>query len=190
MDDPHEVTRLLEQLSAGEPGAAERLAPAVYAELRALAQAAMRRERDGHTWQPTELVHEAYMRLVGTPQPAWAGRRHFFGVAARVMRRLLVEHARARGRTKRDGGLRVPLDDAFPAAGVPPLDLVALDDALTRLAAVGERQARVVELRVFGGMTLEETADVLDVSLATAKRDWTFARAFLRLALDGEGGGR
>lgn len=188
--DPHEVTRLLAALGAGDPHAAERLAPLVYAELRRLAGAAMRGERDGHTWQPTELVHEAFMRLTGAPHPAWGDRRHFYGVAARVMRQLLVDHARARGRAKRDAGTRVTLSDAVEAPGAPALDVVALDDALERLAAVDARSARVVELRYYAGLTLEEAAEVAGVSLATVKRDWHFARAFLRLALDGAAGAR
>lgn len=129
------------------------------------------------------------MRLVGREHPAWNDRRHFYGAAARVMRQLLVDHARARGRAKRDAGLRVTLDERLPAADTAPLDLVALDDALARLAAVDERQARVVDLRFFGGLTLEEAAQVLGVAPGTAKRDRTFARAFLRLALDGGAGG-
>lgn len=186
---PSDVTQVLARLRSGEAGAADQLAPLVYAELRRLAGAAMRRERAEHTWQPTELVHEAYMRLVTAPHPAWRDRRQFYGLAARVMRQVLVDHARGRARAKRDGGARVTLDEgiAAPAAAV---DALALDGALDQLAAADARAARVVELRYFAGLTLEEVAEVVGASLATVKRDWHFARAFLRLALnDGAHGG-
>lgn len=197
--EPHEVTRLLAGMRAGDAAATERLARLVYAELRVLARAALRRERDGRTLQPTELVHETFLRLMGGAQPAWQGRGHFYGVAARVMRQVLVERARARRARKRDGGVLValapvpsPALDARLAAAVDagdaaPLDLLALDAALTRLAARDPRQARVVELRYFGGLALPAVAELLEVSLATVKRDWTFARAWLRAELDGDG---
>jgi RNA polymerase sigma factor (TIGR02999 family) len=188
---PADVTQLLEAHAAGDADATESLARVVYAELRELAAAVLRRERADHTWQPTELVHEAFLRLMGDAPPAWTGRTHFFGIAARVMRRLLVEHARARARHRRDGGVRVTLDEGLVGDGdadaaARTLDLWALDDALLRLADVDARAVRVVELRYFGGLALEEAAEVLGVSLATVKRDWSFARAFLRDALDQE----
>lgn len=184
-DQSHDVTRLLHALAGGDRGAGEALARLVYDELHELAEAAMRRERATHTWQTTELLHEAYIRLLGAqPQPAWADRAHFYGVAARVMRRLLVDHARARHRHKRDGGRQVTLDEQLLAEAPSPIDLLELDAALERLAAADERPARVVELRFFGGLSLEEVAEVLGLSLATVKRDWTFARALLRAELD------
>lgn len=186
-----DVTQLLDAHTAGDAGATEALARVVYDELRALAAAALRHERADHTWQPTELVHEAFLRLLGGQPVAWTGRAHFFGIAARVMRRLLVDHARERARVRRDGGVRVTLDDDLDSDGgadvaARTLDLFALDDALQRLAAIDARPVQVVELRYFGGLSLEEAAAVLGVSLATVKRDWTFARAFLRDALDQE----
>jgi RNA polymerase sigma-70 factor, ECF subfamily len=166
---------------------ADRLATLVYGELHVIAAAAMRREVDGHTWQPTELVHEAYARLVGQERAAWQNRHHFFGIAAQAMRRLLVDHARARKQLKRDGGARVTLSPEVAAVETDTIDLLSLNDALDRLAALDARQARVVELRYFAGLSVEDTAAALDVSSATVKRDWLVARAFLRRALaDGE----
>ena len=182
-DEANEVTRLLGELASGASGAANRLATLVYDELHLIAVAAMRREDDGHTWQPTELVHEAFMRLVGQHRVEWKNRRHFFGIASQAMRRLLVDHARARRQLKRDGGERVTLTS--DVAGVPThdVDILDLSDALDRLAELDQRQARVVELRYFGGLSVPETAETLEVSEATVKRDWTIARAFLRRAL-------
>ena len=182
--DPSEVTRLLGELVAGAPDAANRLANVVYDELHVIAVAAMRREADGHTWQPTELVHEAFSRLVGQERVAWQNRHHFFGIAAQAMRRLLVDHARARKQLKRDGGERVTLTANIDSGESSAVDILALNDALDRLAALDGRQVRVVELRYFAGLSMEETADTLGVSLATVKRDWTVARAFLRRALE------
>ena len=181
--DPSEVTRLLGELAAGTPDAANRLANVVYSELHVIAVAAMRREADGHTWQPTELVHEAFSRLVGQERVAWQNRHHFFGIAAQAMRRLLVDHARARKQLKRDGGERVTLTANIDSGESSVIDILALNDALERLAALDARQVRVVELRYFAGLSMEETAETLGVSLATVKRDWTVARAFLRRAL-------
>ena len=182
-DEANEVTRLLGELASGTSGAANRLATLVYDELHLIAVAAMRHEDDGHTWQPTELVHEAFMRLVGQHRVEWKNRRHFFGIASQAMRRLLVDHARARRQLKRDGGERVTLTS--DVAGVPThdVDILDLSDALDRLAELDQRQARVVELRYFGGLSVPETAETLEVSEATVKRDWTIARAFLRRAL-------
>ena len=179
-----EIAAALAELRAGQPGAADRVAALVLGELHRLAESAMRREVDGHTLRPTELVDEAFVRLMGAERMSWQSRAHFFAVASQTIRRLLVDHARRRRRTKRDFGARVTLDEALVAAEGPSLDLIALDDALDGLARLAPRQARVVELRYFGGLSVEETATVLDSSAATVKRDWTFARAFLLHALD------
>ena len=180
---PNDVTRLLSELAAGTDGAANRLASLVYDELHVIAVAAMRREDDGHTWQPTELVHEAFSRLVGQDRITWQNRHHFFGIAAQAMRRLLVDHARARRQLKRDGGNRVTLVPDLAQVPSADVDILALNDALERLAALEPRQARVVELRYFAGLNIEETAAALDVSVVTVKRDWAVARAFLKRAL-------
>jgi RNA polymerase sigma factor (TIGR02999 family) len=183
-DEANEVTRLLGQLASGTTDAANRLATLVYDELHVIAVAAMRREDDGHTWQPTELVHEAFSRLVGQQRVAWQNRHHFFGIASQAMRRLLVDHARARLQLKRDGGERVTLTANVGQAASPDnIDVLELNDALDRLAQLDPRQARVVELRYFAGLSVEETAETLSVSVATVKRDWAVARAFLRRAL-------
>ena len=185
--ETHEVTRLLQELDEGHAGAADRLAPLVYDELHVLAVHAMRREQQGHTLRPTALLHEAFLRLVGQQEAGWQSRSHFYGIAASAMRRILVDHARRRRAAKRDGGLRVTLDDSASAVagadGANVLDVIALDDALKRLGALDERQARVVELRFFAGLEIEETARALGISPATVKRDWTFARAFLQREL-------
>lgn len=180
----HDVTRLLAELQSGQEGAAEALVPLVYAELHALAVHFMRGERDDHTLQPTVLVHDAYLRLVGQRDTSWQSRSHFFGIAAQAMRRILVDHARRTRAAKRDGGERVTLDESVADRSGRTVDLIALDDALARLAALDPRQARVVELRYFSGLDIEQTAAVLGVSPATVKRDWTFARAFLQRELD------
>lgn len=180
----HDVTRLLAELQSGQEGAAEALVPLVYAELHALAVHFMRGERDDHTLQPTVLVHDAYLRLVGQRDTSWQSRSHFFGIAAQAMRRILVDHARRTRAAKRDGGERVTLDESVADRSGRTVDLIALDDALARLAALDPRQARVVELRYFSGLDIEQTATVLGISPATVKRDWTFARAFLQRELD------
>jgi RNA polymerase sigma-70 factor (ECF subfamily) len=189
-DDGSDVTRLLVELASGTTGAADRLASRVYDELHVIAVAAMRREDDGHTWQPTELVHEAFSRLLSQDRVAWQNRHHFFGIAAQAMRRLLVDHARARKQLKRDGGDRVTLTANIGQSEANAIDVLELNDALDRLAALDERQVRVVELRYFAGLSVEETAETLGVSVATVKRDWTVARAFLRRALGAEMGHR
>jgi len=168
----------------GVAGAADRLASVVYAELHRIAEAAMRRESAGHTLQPTLLVDEAFLRLIGQDQAHWQNRSQFFALAAQTIRRILVDHARARRRLKRDHGLRVTLNEAVAEAPARSLDLLALDDALTQLAALSPRQAQVVEMRYFAGLEIEDTAAALEVSVATVKRDWTFARAFLLRALE------
>ena len=184
--DP-DVTRLLEEARLGEPDAADRLARAVYDTLHRIAVGALRHERVGHTLQPTELVDEAFVRLVDHRGTTWESRSHFYGVAANVTRRILVDHARRRARVKRDYGLQVTLDerlhDVSSDASVTSLDLVALDAALQELETLAPRQGRVVELRYFAGLDIDETAELLGVSRATVKRDWSFARAFLLQAL-------
>jgi RNA polymerase sigma factor (TIGR02999 family) len=176
---PGEVTALLRAWSNGDAGAPDKLLPLVYRELRRLAAGQMRGERAGHTLQPTALVHEAYVKLVDQ-RLSWKDRAHFFGVAARAMREVLVDHARRRNARKRAAGVRVPLESAQPAVATHTLDLIALDEALHRLANLDERQARLVELRVFAGLTVEEAGNVLDCSPATASRDYRHAEAWLR----------
>ncbi len=178
------MTRLLHELQNGRDGAADELVPLVYDELHRLAVHFMRRERDDHTLQPTALVHDAYLRLVDQRDASWQNRAHFYGIAARAMRRILVDHARRRHAGKRDGGRRVTLDASLVADPERSLELLALDDALTRLAELDARQARVVELRFFSGLSVEQTAETLGISRATANRDWTFARAFLQREMD------
>jgi RNA polymerase sigma factor (TIGR02999 family) len=182
-----DITRVLDQLSNGDPEALDRLLPAVYDQLRGLARRELRRERPDHTLNATALVHEAYLKLVQLDRISWQGRAHFFGAAAQAMRRILIGYARKRNAEKRGSGAdHVSLEDVVVAAREAPADLLALDDALTRLEAVDPRQARVVECRYFAGMSVEETAAALDVSPATVKRDWTVARAWLNHALAGE----
>ena len=183
------VTELLRAWSGGEPRAFDELVPLVYGELKQQAERYLRREKVGHSLQATALVHEAYLRLVDQRRIQWQGRTQFFGIAAQLMRRVLMDHARTRHAEKRGGAdvsLVQPLDEAT-AAAVPAsggdVDLLALDDALTRLAALDPRQAQVVELRYFSGLGIEETAEVLGVSPATVKRDWTMARAWLKREL-------
>jgi RNA polymerase sigma factor (TIGR02999 family) len=174
------VTTLLRAWAQGQESAGERLFPILYGELRRQAARYMRRERQRHTLQPSGLVHEAYLRLAGAPEADWHSRAHFFAIAARVMRQVLVDHARRRGAAKR-GGQLVTLVDAD--APVLPVDLLDLEDALTELSALDPRQARVVELRFFGGMGVEETAEVLSLSARTVKREWQTARAWLQRRL-------
>lgn len=185
MEVKSDVTVLLEAVTRGSTEASERLFPLVYDELRRLAQSMLAGERPGHTLQATALVHEAYMKLVGQRSVGWRGRADFMAVAAQAMRRILVDHARGRNREKRGGGAgRMSLDDAAAVYQERAMDLVALDEALTRLAAMDERKARLVELRFFGGMTMDEAAAMLEIPLRTAERDWTAARAWLRAALE------
>ena len=175
-----DVTRLLDEWSRGDRHALDRLLPLVYSELRRIAARQLRRERDGHTLQPTALVHEAYLRLVEQRSVDWRSRAHFYGVAAQMMRRVLVDHARRQAAQKRgDAGQRVPLDDIAETASAPQIPVLALDDALSRLEQVDGGLARIVELRAFGGLTIDEAAHVLNVSPSTAKRDWRTAKAWL-----------
>jgi RNA polymerase sigma factor (TIGR02999 family) len=177
---PDDVTRLLEDLSNGKTGALEELLPLVQAELRRQAARYLRRERPNHTLQPTALVNEAFLRLIEQRDVRWQNRAHFFGIAAQAMRRILVDHARTHGRAKRGGGApMVSLDEAVVAVEERSTDLLALDQALDRLAVEDPRQAKVVELRFFGGLSVEETALVMDISPATIKREWTMAKAWL-----------
>lgn len=184
MERPTEVTALLQRLSQGERTALDRLMPVVYDELRSMARAQLRNERTGHTLNTTGLVHEAYMRLVDVESVQWQDRAHFCAVAARMMRRVLIDYARSRRRVKRGGDpVRIPLDEAVDLPAQTVEEWIDLDDALTRLEALNERQCRVVELRCFAGMTIDETAEALGTSTATVKRDWAFSRAWLNREL-------
>lgn len=177
------VTQLLAAWSDGNQTARDELIPLVYAELHRVAQNYLRRERRGHTLQSSALVHEAFLRLVDQ-RVAWRNRAHFFGIAAQLMRRILVDYARSRGNEKHGGDqLHLELDDALDAAAERDADLVALDDALTDLAAIDPQQSRVIELRYFGGLTIEETAEALGLSDTTVEREWRLARAWLRREL-------
>lgn len=181
--DP-EITLALERASAGDPEAFDRLVPAVYDHLRRLAERELGRERTGHTLSPTALVHEAYLKLVQLDRITWQGRAHFFGACARVMRRVLISHARNRKAEKRGSGAsHASLEDVVIAANERPGALLALDEALERLATLSPRQAKVVECRYFAGMEIEEVAEVVGASPATVKRDWTAARAWLNREL-------
>lgn len=180
MEPSSDVTALLTELTSGNVEAGPKLIPLVYEELRRMADGYMRRERSGHTLQATALVHEAYLKLVGQHSVAWQSRAHFFGVAAQVMRRLLIDYARGHMRGKRGGGREaVPLDEAMVFSPERSQNFLELDSALDRLAALDIRQAKIVELRFFGGLTVEETAEVLGISPKTVKRDWTVAKAWL-----------
>ena len=185
---PGEVTRLLLAWRRGDPEALERLIPLVYEELHRMAERYLRRERQGHTLQPSAIVNEAYLRLLGRQSSDWQNRAHFFAVAAQSMRRILVEHARHRDAKKRGGqGARYLLDTVVltePRA----VDLIALDESLAKLTALDAEQGRVVELRFFGGLTEEETAEVLSVSSRTVKRKWVAAKTFLYRELAGSSG--
>jgi RNA polymerase sigma factor (TIGR02999 family) len=175
-----DVTQLLRQWRDGNKDALDELFPVVYQELRRLAARYLRRERPGHTLRPTALVHEAFLRLIDQQRVSWQNRAHFFGLAAQMMRRILVNHALSRQAAKRGGHLaHVTLDEERHGRAEQRLDIVALDEALKTLAALNGRQARVVELRYFGGLTVEETAEVVGISAATVKREWAAARLFL-----------
>ena len=183
-----EVTRLLKEMGEGSGSAADELVPLVYAELRRLAQHYVDMERPDHTLQGTALVHEAYLRLVDQRQVTWQNRAHFIGVAAQIMRRVLVDYARSYQTTKRGGReIRVALeDDVLLFSPEHSEDLVALDEALKRLAEFSHRQSRVVELRFFGGLSVDETAEVLGISPKTVKREWSVAKAWLFRQIKGE----
>ena len=180
MTSQHQITRLLADWSNGDQQALEKLTPIVYEELRRLAGRYLRQERQDHTLQSTALVHEAYLKLVGQHSIQWRNRAQFFGVAAQLIRRILVDYARNRHAVKRGANApKLSLDEAIALPGERDLDLVALDDALEALAKFDPRQSRLVELRFFAGLTVEETAEVMHMSPATVKRDWTAAKAWL-----------
>jgi RNA polymerase sigma factor (TIGR02999 family) len=182
-----EISELLKAWSNGESGAADEMMPLVYDELRRQARRYLRRERANHTLQSTALVHEAYIRLVGQRDVTWQNRAHFFGIAAEMMRRILVNYALRSGRVKRGGeAVTIALDGGVQVAdSSTDVNLLDLDEALCRLAEMDERQARLVELKYFGGLSIEETAEVLGISNATVKREWNVARAWLRAELSG-----
>lgn len=181
------VTQLLQEWRSGNPSAMDRLIPLVYPELRKLARRCLQGERAGHTMQTTGLVNEVYLRLVGSSRVQWQDRTHFFALTAQLMRRVLVDEARKRAFQKRGGSLtRVSLDEAILAVPERSIDLLALDEALERLAAHAPRKSKVVELHFFGGLTLEETAEVLDVSTDIVKREWRTAKLWLMQALSEE----
>ena len=180
------VTELLLALQAGDRTVLDDLVPLIYDELRGIARRKLRSEREGHTLTTTALVHEAYLKLVQLDRVQWQSRAHFFAIAAQAMRHVLVSHAVRRKRVKRGGGaVHVPLESAQDLPLGEAERILALDAALTKLATVNSRQARIVECRFFGGMSIEETAEVLEISPATVKRDWTLMRAWLRRELDG-----
>jgi len=175
-----DITRFLERLSDGDENAAQRLLEVVYAELRMLATAKLAREAPGHTLQPTALVHEAWLRLVGDGDQDWKSRRYFFGACAEAMRRILIERARSKGRLKRGGDReRVELEDLAADDPLAAIDLLALDEALAKLALEDPQKAEIVQLRFFAGLTLDQVAKTMNISPATADRHWAFARAFL-----------
>ena len=187
MASPPDVTALLGDWTRGERGALDQLLPLVYAELRRVAARQLRSERNDHTLQPTALVHEAYIRLVGQRQVDWQNRAHFFGVAAQVMRRILVDHARRRGASKRGDAVQcVSIDEAIDVAASNEIPILELDQALDRLEKMDAGLAKIVELRAFGGLTIDEAAHVLSVSPSTAKRDWRTAKAWLTRELGSE----
>jgi RNA polymerase sigma factor (TIGR02999 family) len=189
VDPPVNLTALLLRWGQGDQQALERLVPLVHRQLKQIARRCMAGERAGHSLQATALVNEAYVRLIDGKAVQWQDRAHFLAVAARVMRRILVDHARARGNQKRGGGAaRVTLDEALVVASDSRQDFVALDDALQALAAFDERKSRVIELRFFGGLSVEETAAVLEVSRDTVMRDWRLAKVWLQREMRGAGG--
>ena len=178
--DAGAVTDLLRAWSQGDQQARDALFPLVYADLRRCAARCLRGERRGHTLEPTALVHEAFLRLVDQSRVSWQGRAHFFGLAAQMMRRILVDHARRRQAARRGGTwCRVELDEGSASAGARDVDLVALDEALSELSRLDEQQARLVEVRFFGGLSIEDAAQAMALSVKTVKREWRLARAFL-----------
>ena len=187
MTSPATITQLLIQWRSGDQSVLNDLLPKVYDELRRLAKYYLQRERKGHALQVSDLVHEAYLRLVDAKEIDWQNRAHFFAIAAGRMRRILVEHARSRQAAKRGGGeYRLSLGKADKVAGKNDVNLLSLDEALQRLEALDAQKARIVELRYFGGLTIEETAEALKISPATVKRDWAMARTWLRSEISDE----
>ena len=188
MAGDHLVTQLLAEVASGKAGAEEKLVEVVYGELHRLAQGYMRKERPGHTLQASALVNEAYVRLVGEREVRWESRAHFYVTAARTMRRILIDHARTKQAAKRDGGHAVTLNDALLTIDSRvdrSAEMMMIDEALVRLERLDARQCKIVELRFFGGLTVEETAQALEVSPKTVKRDWSVARAWLEAELSG-----
>ena len=181
------VSRLLIEWRGGDAAALDELMPLVHAELRQLAGRHLRRERSDHSFDPTDLVHEVYLRMVGKDHPRWRDRAHFYAVAAQLMRRILVDHARSVRSDKRGRGVpKIPIDDSLDAADERAAEVVALDDALEALARIDGRKSRIIELRYFGGLSIEESAEVLGVSIATVNKNARVARAWLRAFLQGE----
>jgi RNA polymerase sigma-70 factor (ECF subfamily) len=187
--DPDNVSRLLREWSDGNEQALEEMLPLIYDELRRLAHNFLYRERPGHTLQTTALVHEAYLKLIDQRDPHWQNRAHFFAIAAQAMRRILIDSARKHVAEKRGGGgQKLSLAEIATISPEPNTNLLALDEALNRLAEIDSQQSRIIELRYFGGLTIEETAEVIRLSPATIKREWTMARAWLHQALAGDDG--
>jgi RNA polymerase sigma-70 factor, ECF subfamily len=182
------ITQILFEIKGGNQKALDELLPLVYEELRRLANSYLKNERSNHTLQPTALVHEAYLRLLGQKEIAWQNRAHFFGVSARLMREILIEYARAKNRLKRGGEFKtqIALDDAVSFSGEKDFDVVAVDEALSKLEKLDARQARIVEMKFFAGMTIEEIAEVSEVSPATVKREWATAKLLLYKILHSE----
>ena len=184
MAKDHEVTRVLQSISEGDDSAVEKLMPLVYSEFKQLARGYMSRERSDHTLQATSLVNEAYLKLVDQKNVNWQNRSHFFAVGAQAMRRILVDHARTKSRNKRGGGVaNLELEEELVKAPERPEEVLFLDEALEKLAAFDERQAKIVEMRFFGGMNVQEVADSLGVSKRTVEGDWSMAKAWLRREL-------
>jgi len=184
-EHPSDVTELLLAVQAGSPDALHHLMPLVYEELKSLAAGYLRAERADHTLQTTGLVHEAYLKLVDQRRTTWQNRSHFFGIAAQAMRRILVDHARRRRARKRDAGRPITLEDNLAGVSPDTEEVLAVDEALQRLAALDPRQARIVELRYFAGLSIEQAAEALEISPATVKRDWVSAKAWLQRELAG-----
>ena len=189
-DDAKPITEILSELTGGNRNSLHELLPLVYDELRSLANSYLRKERGNHTLQPTALVHEAFLRLIDQKQIDWQNRAHFFGIAARLMREILIDYARAQKREKRGGEFKtqIALDDAinFSGSARRELDVVAVDEALSKLEELDRRQAQIVEMKFFGGLTIDEIAEVLDVSPATVKREWSTAKLLLSRMLNAE----
>jgi RNA polymerase sigma factor (TIGR02999 family) len=182
------VTQMLNAWGKGDQKSLDKLLPLVYDELRRLAASYLRRERPDHTLQPTALVHEAYFRLIDQREVSWQNRAHFFGIAAQIMRRILVDHARSHLYAKRGGGAqKLSLDEVICLPDQKEVELTALDEALNKLEAIDPRQSRIIELRYFGGLSIEATAEVLGISSATVKREWSMARAWLHRQISKEG---
>lgn len=189
-DDQQEVTRLLSRMEEGDREAVDLLLPVVYRELRRLASSYLQRERGNHTLQPTALVHEAYLRMVDQSRVQWQGRAHFFGVAAQMMRRILVDHARTQGARKRGGDVnKIQLEDGLAVGTSREAGLIAVDDALRALEAVDPEKAKIVEMRFFAGLSIEETAAAMGLSTATVNRHWRMAKAWLHAELGKEEAG-